>query len=130
MVRMKQVAAIAIVGTLFGSATFGQTAGVRAECKLLEVAFKTTKASVGTARSDILSGCPGYEDWPITMTKRDDSRAFRKAASTKLPAEAKAAGKAGKILFRRMISRGVPPEIATHVAAKKEFAAAVSAFGK
>ena len=49
------------------------------ECRLFELAYKVTNTQKGAAFSDILVGCPGYEDWTSEMSIRQNSIAFQKA---------------------------------------------------
>ena len=63
------------------SMAHGQTAGIKAECNLLEAAYKTTQNSGVKPFSDILVGCPDYENLTAQMSRRDNAKAFRKAAS-------------------------------------------------
>ena len=109
---------------------FAASAGVVAECKLLESAYLTTQKAGLEARPDILVGCPGFEGFQETMTNRDNRKAFAAAARTKVPAKAKAMGKPGKILFQRMIARGTPPAVAVAMVDTELFDAAVAQFGK
>jgi hypothetical protein len=120
----------AFVLVAFGASAQSQTAGVKAQCKLLEQAYKETRASGAVTHADILVGCPGYETWAETMTRKDNARAFRTAMGAKVPAEAAAFGKGGKILFQQMIARGVPPEIAMRMTTTKLFTAAARAWGQ
>lgn len=130
---MRQLIKTAALGLTFGLAATGAFAaspGVVAECQLLEEAYQKVKSSGAKAHNDILMGCPGYENWPGSMSKRDNRKAFGAATKAGRPAQVKAAGKAGKILFQRMIARGVPVEIAQAMAATPQFARAVASFGQ
>ena len=49
-------------------AAMAASAGVVAECKLLESAYLTTQKAGLQARPDILVGCPGYDNFQETMT--------------------------------------------------------------
>ncbi|MFY0596429.1 MAG: hypothetical protein JXQ85_08370 [Cognatishimia sp.] len=82
------------------------------ECRLLELAYKVTLAQKDAAFSDILVDCPGYETWEFQMTTRDNSNAFRDAMGAQLPVKVQMGGDEAKALFQRMISRGVPLDVA------------------
>jgi|GEM_PF-5329836 len=82
------------------------------ECNLFELAYKVTLAQKDAAFTDILVDCPGYEGWEFQMTTRDNSNAFRDATSAQLPAKVQMGGDEAKALFQRMISRGVPLDVA------------------
>ncbi len=101
------------------------TAGVAAECALLERAYTATQAAGQPAFADIVAGCPGREGLAEQMGRTENAAAFTRASSAPVPSTANS--RTGRILFQRMIARGVPVSIATQMAATPEFAAAVAA---
>ncbi|MDO6726516.1 hypothetical protein Q4544_06190 [Cognatishimia sp. 1_MG-2023] len=127
---LRSLFAASLVCVTVGQPLAAASAGVVAECKLAEAAYKAVQKSGSSPLNDILVGCPGYESWKAQMTSRQDSKAFRKAAFAKKPAAVKAAGKPGTLIFQRMIARGVPVKVAQEMTATKEFKNAVAQFGK
>lgn len=103
------------------------SAKVAAECTLLESAYVATKAKNLPAPSDIIVGCPGRVNLAPEMGRLEGVAAFRRAAAAPLPAAARDS-RMGKILYQRMISRGVPLDVAVLMAATPEFAKAVAAY--
>ena len=97
------------------------------ECRLFELAYKVTNTQKGAAFSDILVGCPGYEDWTSEMSIRQNSIAFQKAQNAQKPRKIETGSAAEKFLFQRMITRGVPVDIAQSVVETRVFAKAVAA---
>jgi hypothetical protein len=96
---------------------------IATECRLLEAAQIETRARGLTDWPDVLAGCPGH---PATsaMTLRQMSEATRAANAATLPAAARPLGARADLIFRRMITRGVPPEVALAMTATPAFAAA------
>ena len=103
------------------------SAGARAECRLLVTAFDQTKQRTGETRPSIVEGCPGFENVVVRQNRFQASGGLLGAAATPLPADASAQGRLANIVFRRMIVRGVPQEIANGLARSPQFAATVAA---
>ena len=97
---------------------------ILAECALYEAAMQRVAVAEGAPKFGIVEGCPGYEHIFVPGT----ATLFLKTASAPIPPAATALGKMGKILFRRMIARGVPNAIATDMVADPLFAAAVESY--
>lgn len=126
----KRYLAVVVLG-LAPMSALASSKAIKAECGLYKAAYEITERAGVTPKQDILVDCPGYEHFKEQMTRRDNSRAFRKAMSTKVPDKAKAWGKKGKLYFQKMISRGVPPEVAVHIVEKtKHFERALAVLGK
>ncbi|MFN3647533.1 MAG: hypothetical protein ACK4S2_13635 [Gemmobacter sp.] len=87
-----------------------------AECRLLEAAHAATAARLGQAPPDILVGCPGHEGRRDAMPLAAQSAALRVANAAALPPVVAAAGPAAARAYRRMISRGVPEDVAAGLA--------------
>lgn len=130
MTKAFRVAVLSAVLSLSSAGVFAASEGVITECKLAEAAYKMVKASGQQPHNDILVGCPGYEDWQPSMSKKENSGAFMRAGTAPQPEKVKAAGKAGKIIFTRMIARGVPVDVATALVDSPEFDRALAGFGK
>lgn len=103
---------------------------IASECYLLELAYKVTKARKNTAFSDILVDCPGYENWTFEMSTRQNSIAFRKALNARKPKKIENGNETAIILFQRMITRGVPVDIAQAMVETRVFDNAVAALKK
>lgn len=98
---------------------------IAAECKTLEAAYTLMQGRGQVAPPDILVGCPGHEALRDTMPLKAQSAALRQANAAVLPPAVQAAGPAGARAFRRMITRGVPVDIANEVSQGALFAAAL-----
>jgi hypothetical protein len=96
---------------------------VAAECRLLQDAHDETRARGLTAWPDVLAGCPGQTAQPA-MSLRQMSDATRAANAATLPAAARPLGPRADLIFRRMITRGVPLAVAEAMTATPAFAAA------
>lgn len=127
MVKLTVVAVVLGMAFPGGPVLADQAGAIAAECKLLEAAHRSTAKAQGSAPTAILVGCPGHEGLVDDTTRKQDRQRFKAAMSTPVPEGAKAQGKMGKILFQRMIARGVPPEVAVSLAGGKAFTAAVAA---
>lgn len=77
------------------------------------------------APPDILLGCPGHEALRATMSMAQMSAATRTANAAEVPALVQAMGARADMVYRRMITRGVPEAVARDMAQTPEFAAAV-----
>ena len=98
---------------------------ITAECRLLERAQAETAARGLTVWPDVLVGCPGHAGTQNAMTLAQASQATRRANAARPPAEVQALGARADMVFRRMITRGVPVEVAEALAATPDFATAV-----
>lgn len=98
---------------------------IAAECRLLEVAQAETRARGLTTWPDVLAGCPGHPAARPAMSLAQMSAATRAANAAALPPAAGALGPRADLVFRRMITRGVPVPVAEGMTARPEFAAAV-----
>lgn len=98
---------------------------IATECRLLEAAQAETRARGLAAWPDVLAGCPAHPEARAAMTLPQMSAATRAANAAALPAAARALGPRADPVFRRMITRGVPPAVAEAMTARPEFAAAV-----
>lgn len=107
------------------AATPDLPARVNAECRLLEAAQAETRARGLTAWPDVLAGCPDHPEARPAMSLRQMSDATRTANRAVLPPGARALGPRADLVFRRMITRGVPEPVAAAMTARPEFAAAV-----
>lgn len=101
----------------------GPAARVSAECRLLERAQEETRARGLRAWPDVLVGCPGHEALRNAMSLAQMSAATRAANAAPLPAGV-ARGRS-EMIYRRMITRGVPEPVARDLATSVDFAAAV-----
>lgn len=124
MLRSLFLGSVAIFATT--SNAFASSGLKATECRLFELAYKVTLAQKDAAFSDILVDCPGYENWEFEMTTRDNSNAFRTATSAQLPLKVLAGGDPAKALFQRMISRGVPIDVAEGLVETRAFDKAVA----
>jgi hypothetical protein len=104
-----------------------KAAAIAAECRLAGAAHAATARALGQAPNSIGIGCPGRKGLADGATRKQDRQRFAAAAWTPLPEAAKPYGRTGKLIFQRMIARGVPPEIATKLAGTRDFEAAVAA---
>lgn len=95
---------------------------IAAECALLANAAQAMSAP----HAGLLEGCPGVEARD-TRPLRVQTASLRAAAQAELPANVEA-GSHGEVVFRRMITRGVPVPVAADLATSREFrqAAALS----
>ena len=66
-----------------------KAAAITLECKLLKAAYDMVKKTGQTARSDVMVGCPGYENWPQTTTVLEDNKLLMRAIGAKTPRAAK-----------------------------------------
>ena len=95
---------------------------IAAECALLAQAATQMAAAGQPAHDGLREGCPG-------VTARDTRPLAQQTASTRtavaapLPATV-AAGSRAEIVFRRMITRGVPVPVASALTASDAFARA------
>ena len=92
------------------------------ECHLLERASATMAARGENPQPDILVGCPGHEGLRDAMSMAEMSAATRRANAARPPAAVQ--GARADMVYRRMITRGVSPAVATEMATTPEFAAA------
>lgn len=95
-------------------------------CALYERALTTTKAASLPAPLDIVIGCPGRTSLKSQMSRRERADAVRSALSAPLPVAARSSD-IGRRLYQRMISRGVPVEIAERMTTTSEFKRALAA---
>ncbi len=98
---------------------------IAAECRLLERAQEETETRGLRAWPDMLVGCPGHEGLATAMTLAQASDATRAANAAPAPQAVKALGTRADMVWRRMITRGVPLAVAQAMVATPEFAAAV-----
>ncbi len=98
---------------------------IAAECRLLERAQAETGARGLTVWTDVLVGCPGHEGARNAMTLAQASDATRAANAADAPQAVRAMGPRADMVFRRMITRGVPVSVAEAMVTTPEFAAAV-----
>ncbi len=98
-------------------------ARIAAECRLLEAAQAETTARGLRAWPDVLTGCPGHAGAAPAMTMAQASDATRRANRATLPPAVAAAGARAETVYRRMITRGVPVEVAEAMTSSPEFAA-------
>ncbi|MCC5999258.1 MAG: hypothetical protein JJU19_00130 [Pararhodobacter sp.] len=98
---------------------------IASECRLLERAQAETMARNLPSWPDVLAGCPGHESVVPAMTMAQASDATRRANRASLPEQVSGAGARAEIVYRRMITRGVPPAVAEAMTATAEFAAAI-----
>ena len=98
---------------------------IAAECRLLEAAQADTIARGLQAWPVVLTGCPGHEGAAPAMTMAQASDATRRANSATLPPAVATAGPRAETVYRRMITRGVPVEVAEAMALTPGFAAAL-----
>lgn len=90
-----------------------------AECALLTRAAETMGS---TAPDGLLEGCPGitaHDTRPLAQ----QTASLRAANAAPLPASVQAGTRADTV-FRRMMTRGVPPTLATTLTTSQEFTAA------
>ena len=97
---------------------------IAAECRLLEAAQAETRARGLRAWPDVLAGCPDHPEARSAMTLPQMSDATRAANAATLPAAARALGPRADLVYRRMITRGVPVPVAEAMILRPEFAAA------
>lgn len=97
---------------------------IAAECRLLEAAQAETAARALRAWPDVLVGCPGHEGARDAMSLAQMTAATRAANAARLPDGARTLGPRADLVFRRMITRGVPVTVAEAMVARPEFAAA------
>ena len=97
---------------------------IASECRLLEAATAETQARGLMAWPDVLEGCPDHPEARAAMSRAQMSAATRAANAATLPAAARALGPRADLVFRRMITRGVPEAVAEAMVNRPEFAAA------
>lgn len=97
---------------------------IATECRLLEAAQAESRARGLTAWPDVLAGCPGHADLRPAMTLPQMTAATRAANAAVLPPAVRAMGARAGLVYRRMITRGVPESVAQTLAERPEFAAA------
>lgn len=95
------------------------------ECRLLERASVEISARGQVSPSDILVGCPGHEAVRESMSMAEMSAATRRANTASAPQGLRVMGPRADEVFRRMITRGVPVDIAEALTDSPEFAAAL-----
>lgn len=100
---------------------------ILAECALLNEAMIKSAKQPGIYNTQIVRGCPGYENLPDNTTTAQGAGQFISASSAPVPQQALDMGRMGKIIFQRMIARGVSPDIATQMVGTDLFAQAVAA---
>jgi len=96
---------------------------IAAECRLLEAAQAETRARGLQTWPDVLAGCPGHPQARPAMDLPQMSAATRAANAARLPPGT--AGPRADLVFRRMITRGVPVVVAEAMTTRPEFAAAI-----
>lgn len=94
---------------------------IAAECAVLEAAYQTALEQGNAAPPDIVVGCPGRETLRDTMPLRAQSEALRRANAAVLPAGIAAIGPRAEVIYRRMITRGVPESVAAGMAGGRLF---------
>jgi len=104
----------------------GRDARIAAECRMLERAHSALIGARGTAPPDIVTGCPGHEGLRDAMPLAQQTRALRAANAAALPDEVRAGGRGAERIYRRMITRGVPEDLARDIARGPEFATAAA----
>ncbi|WP_417587710.1 hypothetical protein [Pararhodobacter oceanensis] len=95
---------------------------IAAECALLAQAAAQMEAAGQPAHDGLTEGCPGTtatDSRPLSQ----QSAATRAAVAAALPAGVEAGSRA-ELLFRRMITRGVPLSVASALTSSEAFAAA------
>lgn len=92
---------------------------IAAECALLS---RATAAMGAAAHDGLLEGCPGVAARD-TRPLSQQTASLRAANAAPLPASITPGTRADTV-FRRMITRGVPPALATTLATSEEFTAA------
>lgn len=97
---------------------------IATECRLLQAATVETAARGLRVWPDVLEGCPDHPEARGAMTLRQMSDATRAANAARLPEGARPLGPRADLVFRRMITRGVPVAVAEAMTARPEFAAA------
>lgn len=132
-----KTAAVLICATVLGACTGSVQVAVDArpaealadriqgECRLLEAAHAAMAARGENPQPDILVGCPGHEGLRDAMTTAQMSAATRRANAAIPPARVQAMGGRADMVYRRMITRGVSPLVASEMAETLEFAQAV-----
>ncbi|MCB1395700.1 MAG: hypothetical protein KDJ98_06915 [Rhodobacteraceae bacterium] len=94
-----------------------------AECQLLDLAAERMTAHEIAVQEGLHEGCPGVTARD-TRPLADQTAALRIASGAGLPPGVPAGGRA-EVVFRRMITRGVPVEIAYSLAQTPVFRDAV-----
>ncbi|MCC5986718.1 MAG: hypothetical protein JJT95_03485 [Pararhodobacter sp.] len=107
------------------TATADPAARIAAECAMLERAQAETAARGLRDWPDVLVDCPGHEGLTPAMTMAQASEVTRLANAAALPETLREAGPRADIVYRRMITRGVPLPVAEFMATTPEFAAAL-----
>ncbi len=95
---------------------------IAAECALLGVAAQAMTASGTPAHDGLAEGCPGVTARDTRPLPRQ-MESLRAATAAGLPAGI-APGSRAEAVFRRLLTRGVPPELAVRLTADPAFAAA------
>jgi len=102
---------------------------VAAECVLYEEAMMRMAAPDGVPNTQIVIGCPGYENVRDTTNRFQGAGQFLNASSAKVPQNALDKGKMGKNLYQKMLARGVSEKVANQMVETVVFDAAIAAFG-
>lgn len=89
---------------------------IAAECALLLHARERLIATARPAPQDIVVGCAGFEAAKDEMPLKAQSAALRAANAATLPPEVQRLAPQGEVVYRRMISRGVPESLAAELA--------------
>ncbi len=97
---------------------------IAAECRLLERAQSETEARGLRVWPDVLVGCPSHAGLGNAMTLAQASEATRAANAARPPETVRTMGARADMVYRRMITRGVPVAVAETMAGMPEFAAA------
>lgn len=95
-------------------------------CALYERACTATRAASLPAPLDIVIGCPGRTSLKSQRSPFERSAAVKLATSVPVPTSAGDTDYARR-LFQRMISRGVPVEVAVRMTGTRAFARALAA---
>jgi hypothetical protein len=95
---------------------------LQAECTLLQSAAAMMAEQGSTPPDGLLQGCPGVTATD-TRPLAQQTASLRAANAAPLP-ETLPAGSRAETVFRRMITRGVPPALATSLVTSAEFTAA------
>jgi len=95
---------------------------IAAECRLLALAAAQMDTQGTPAHDGLQEGCPGVTARDTRPLSRQTA-SLRAATAASLPATV-AAGTRAETVFRRMITRGVPPAIAATLVTHQEFTTA------
>lgn len=123
--------ALAVVGlglivALPARADDGEAARIRAECKVMELAYQVTLESKGEDRPWIMNGCPGHKT--VKNPSEGSGATTMQVLAGGVPKAVRPFGKWGKLIYQRMQFQGVPVAVAKVVAATPEFAGAVAVY--